>query len=412
MILNYRINKMLRFSKNIMAFLLIISSSPIYADNSALSGEIILKTSSKKSINNIKYLGHMNDFNPSFALNYNKKSLNTRVSFSTNLNNNLILDHSYIQKKTGNKTYGVGALDRHWSFSDRSSLIMSSNSRPTKSIYFKFEDNKSSKLFERLSFDIFNGISKGVENPNNSMLFGTRIVIAPAKKLELEFFKLSQWGGDGYDSDPSVILKSFFGDTNDGKNANINQLAGFGLSYSLLDNIFPTRFYFQAAGEDEAGNLPSCFMYLAGVDWKGFILGNISNLGAEITDTTIDYTTNGYCGPNTAYNNGNYKYSNYGIVMGTPIDSEGKSFELYGSTNFDRGISINFNIKKVLINSDNWEGHRLTSKRTKGWFQSTGISFKKNNFSVSSNLTFQDFQLEKIKSSKGVGLNVSTSYSF
>ena len=34
---------------------------------------------------------------------------------------------------------------------------------------------------------------------------------------------------------------------------------GFGVSYLIPSKIIPLRIYGQAIGEDEAGNLPSCF---------------------------------------------------------------------------------------------------------------------------------------------------------
>ena len=45
-------------------------------------------------------------------------------------------------------------------------------------------------------------------------------------------------------------------------------MAGFGISYLIPSNIMPLRIYGQAVGEDEAGNLPSCFAYLAGLEWS------------------------------------------------------------------------------------------------------------------------------------------------
>ena len=51
-----------------------------------------------------------------------------------------------------------------------------------------------------------------------------------------------------------------------GKNSDVNKMAGFGLSYSVPLNKNTYRFYSQAIGEDEAGNLPSCFSWMAGLE--------------------------------------------------------------------------------------------------------------------------------------------------
>ena len=54
--------------------------------------------------------------------------------------NNFTLDGSYLQYTQGIATYGCGAVDRHWSFSENTSLILSHNARPSKSIYLKLEN--------------------------------------------------------------------------------------------------------------------------------------------------------------------------------------------------------------------------------------------------------------------------------
>ena len=56
------------------------------------------------------------------------------------------------------------------------------------------------------------------------------------------------------------------GNTNDGVNSNINKMDGFGLSYSVPLNKNTYRFYSQAIGEDEAGNLPSCYAWMTGLE--------------------------------------------------------------------------------------------------------------------------------------------------
>ena len=135
-------------------------------------------------------------------------------------------------------------------------------------------------------------------------------------------------GWQGHSNGISALGRFIF-DTNSGSNSNINKMAGFGISYTIPTKEIPLRIYGQAIGEDEAGNLPSCFTYLAGLEWTNTKIKYPTIIGIEAIDTRIDKTTNGYCGPNTMYNNNTYDYTNYGKTMGAAIDTEGTSLGLY-----------------------------------------------------------------------------------
>ena len=107
-----------------------------------------------------------------------------------------------------------------------------------------------------------------------------------------------------------------------------------------------------------------------------------------------------------------YKYTNYGDTMGTTIDTEGTSFELFGKSQISKNININFSIKSVVINDDNWSSHRLSSKRESGLINSLGISWVKNNSSISGNIFNQGLNLDKASIKKGYGVGFSSSITF
>ena len=393
----------------------IFLSSPTQAKD--IDRKIFFSSKSKQTIN---HGGHKDPSNKTiFGINFNSKS----SGFETNINiksfdaNKFLLNESYIQKSSNNKTFGIGLIDRNWSFSTKTSLILSSNAQPFKSIYFKFHENDELSenwlsSIKNTTLEVLNGINKDPESPNNSQIFGIRLSFSPVENLEIEALRISQWGGDGYNNKPSAILKSLINDTNNGDHRNINQLAGFGLSYKLPKTVLPIRVYAQIAGEDEAGNLPSCLMYLGGADIQKLIFGKPSNIGLEMIDTTIDFTENGNCGPNTAYNNTIYKYANHGVSMGAPIDTEGKSIEFYGSTTLSSSLIAEISIKKLLINSDNFKEHRLSSTKKDGWLSSTGITWKNKNINILAELSYQSFSLEKIKSSNGISFSISSGINF
>jgi len=230
------------------------------------------------------------------------------------------------------------------------------------------------------SLEVFNGFAEGSLNETKSLLLGARIILSPFEGLDFELVQTSQWGGKGYSTGISALGAALFFDTNDNSNSNINKMAGFGISYLIPSNIIPLRIYGQAVGEDEAGNLPSCYAYLAGVEWS-----------------------------NTIYNNGTYDYINYGDTMGAAIDTEGNSLELFGQSQISQKISIKYSTKLVTINDKNSAGHRLSSNRQSGLINSLGASWNKNNIRFNVNIYDQGFTLDKasIKSSSGVGFSSS-----
>ena len=98
--------------------------------------------------------------------------------------------------------------------------------------------------------------------------------------------------------------------------------------------------------------------------------------------------------------------------MGAPIDTEGKSIEFYGSTTLSSSLIAEISIKKLLINSDNFKEHRLSSTKKDGWLSSTGITWKNKNINILAELSYQSFSLEKIKSSNGISFSISSGINF
>ena len=112
------------------------------------------------------------------------------------------------------------------------------------------------------------------------------------------------------------------------------------------------------------------------------------------------------------YNNGTYSYTNYGKTMGAAIDTEGTSINLFIQSQISQNIKVEFGTKSVVINDNNWSGHRLSSNRQTGLVNSLGISWKKNNISFDGSIYNQDFSLNKTNMKKGYGISFSTSMIF
>ena len=396
-------------------FLIVSIGQATFAQNQSFHSNISLAFHSKP------FLGLQNDLMPSdkgilkFNIKYDTDNSASQLALNYDGYDNLNLDRSYLQYTSGIATFGVGAIDRQWSFSNKTSLILSHNARPIKSIYLKLRNGVKYDWLPSVSnwsLEVFNGLTKSSLNNGKSMLFGTRAILSPVEGLDFELVQTSQWGGKGYNTDISAITATLITDTNTGNNSNINKMAGLGFSLKISNNMMPLRIYSQAIGEDEAGNFPSCYAYMAGLEWVNTKIKYPTTVSIETIDTRVDYSTYGSCGPNTVYNNNIYKYINYGKTMGAAIDTEGTSLDVHLRSQISKKITINFSTKSIVINDNNWPEHRLSSKRQSGLINSLGISWVKDKISFSGNIYNQGFDLNKANIKSGYGVGFSSSIIF
>ena len=101
--------------------------------------------------------------------------------------NNLNFDNSYVNYKKGIANINIGKVDRIWSFSEKSSLILSSNSRPLEALSLKLENRFNTNwLPEKAnwSVELINGSTKNSFNGENSVLTGARAIISPYENLK------------------------------------------------------------------------------------------------------------------------------------------------------------------------------------------------------------------------------------
>ena len=290
----------------IFIFSILLNTQPVFSQNKNFDMSVGTSFNSRNVLGFYNNLRTQNKSKINFNLGYSKKSLSSQLSLNFDDHDKLSFDNSYVNYKKGIASLSIGKVDRIWSFSEKSSLILSSNSRPLEALSLKLENRFNRNWLPSIanwSVEFINGSTKNSLNGKNSMLSGARVAINPSDKLNIEFLQTAQWGDQynkPYSFDIDVLLPI---NTNAGRNSNINKMAGFGLSYSVPLNKNTYRFYSQAIGEDEAGNLPSCYAWMAGLELTAPKMKFPTILTIEAIDTRVKKSSHGYCGANTMYNN-------------------------------------------------------------------------------------------------------------
>jgi hypothetical protein len=399
----------------IFIFASLLNTHSLFAQNSNLKMNVGTSFNSKNTLGFYNNLRAKNKNKNNFNLEYSKRSFSSKFSINFDDHDKLNFDNSYVNYERGIANLSIGKVDRIWSFSKKSSLILSSNSRPLEAISINLKDKFNTQWLPSAanwSVELINGSAKNSLNGKNSMLSGARVVISPSQKLNFEFLQIGQWGDQNdklYSSDIDAIL---FGNSNEGPNSSINKIAGFGISYLIPLNKNTYRFYSQAIGEDEAGNLPSCYAWMAGFELTAPKMKFPTALTIEAVDTRVKKSTHGYCGPNTMYNNSVYDYINYDTVLGVPIDTEGTSLELFGQSQVNKNLDINYSTKFLSINDKDYSQNRLSSKRSLGTITRLGIHWGKDGFDLGGSIGYQNIILDKVNISKGTIFSLYTSVEF
>lgn len=327
----------------------------------------------------------------------------------------LRLDGSFLERRFGSWALGVGAVERHWSPSRHTSLILSGNARPFPSVYLARTDPSAfaSPLLAWMGpwdGELFLGATSP-EAGSYTGIVGARLTIRPLEGVEAEFVRTAQWDRTSASSGLDGFFDALLGDTNEGSSAPINQMAGIGLSYRLPEAVLPARVYLQAIGEDEAGGLPSCFMYLAGAEFEGTARGVPTRVTLEGIDTRIDASRNGFCGAGTAYANSVHPYTNFGTVMGAAIDGDGRAVEMRVSHRL-AGVDWTWGIGHYVINDAGLSSHRLSSERVSGPMAHIGLATRLDSLTLEALVAYQGFELDRAGIGRGarIGLNLTRTF--
>jgi hypothetical protein len=396
-------------------FAILLNTQALFSQNDVFNMSVDTAFNSGKVLGVYNNLRPQNKNNVSFNLKYSKRSISSQLSLNFDDHDKFSFDNSYVNYEKGIANLFIGKIDRIWSFSNKTSLILSSNSRPLEAISLKLKNKFDTNWLPSAanwSIELVNGHTKNSFNNMDSMLTGTRVVISPFEQLNFEIIQTAQWGDQTKRLYSTNIDALLFKNTNDGEASNINKMAGFGLSYSVPFKKNTYRFYSQVIGEDEAGSLPSCLAWMGGLELTAKEITYPSTMTLEIADTRGKVTENGFCGPNTTYNNDTYDYTNNNTTFGVPIDTEGTSLELFGQTALNNNLGINYSAKFLNINDSNYSQHRLSSKKSTGSITSLGVYWEKDGFDLSGSISYQNLILDKANISNGAILSLFTSVEF
>lgn len=202
----------------------------------------------------------------------------------------------------------VGKDSQWWGPGYHGSLLLSNNPEPLKMV--KLTNPQPVLLpwvFEYLGpvqFAFF--ISQLEDNPgklpgsdrvpvSEPYLWGMRLTLKPHPFLELGLGRTALLGGKGRRTGLKTWLRSFTGAGENDPSESGDQRAGYDVKLTLPFPWQPVQMYMEAAGEDEAGGLPSKWAYLTGM-----YLPRVA--GLERVDLRAEFATNHISGdPNVWY---------------------------------------------------------------------------------------------------------------
>ena len=189
----------------IFIFATFLNTQPLFSQNDTLNMSVGTAFNSGNVLGVYNNLRTQNKSNVNFNLEYSKRSLSSQLSLNFDDHDKLSFDNSYVNYEKGIANLSIGKVDRIWSFSEKSSLILSSNSRPLEALSLKLENRFNTNWLPssaNWSVELINGSTKNSYNGKNSMLSGARVVISPSEKLNFEFLQTAQWG----DQNDKILL--------------------------------------------------------------------------------------------------------------------------------------------------------------------------------------------------------------
>lgn len=324
------------------------------------------QTENKHSLNNIgrrNYKDHNIYLNTSKA----KKNFSYNLNIIKNLNTkDLYFDNTYVTFKLKNHVIDIGALEKWWASSKRTSLILSNAARPIPSIAISnykpiVPENKFFQLFKELNYTFSLGQLEKNRYVSNALIFTNKISINPHKNLELSFLRAAQFGGEGRAVDIETIKNMLLGKDTTNRNLSFNEQPGnqiAGIDFNLLINRNKNiTLYGQILGEDGLDPIFGDGIGIPIFPSKRF--GNIGITYLIKTDkpilVTMDYIDTNSELKNSTYNHLLYQsgYRYRGNPIGAHIDADSQNLAIQFKTFLNNQESFELELSKYHINKNN-----------------------------------------------------------
>ena len=274
------------------------------------------------------------------------------------------VEGSYIAGKLWNQWLIAGQIPTYWGPGKDGSLIRGDASRP---VYGVTVQRAQQNAFETpwlswigpWQYQAFAGQLQDYKAIPDAKLIGLRLTAQPFSALEIGASRAIQWGGEGRPESLSSLWDAFTGAKDNGGTGEAdpsNQIAGFDgrLLLQPLLNV-PVSLYGQFVGEDEAGGLPSKYMYLGGADFSSSYKNLPYQLYAEWTDTRTNGEVKGISYAHTVYKDGFYQQ---GFPLAHAMGGDGQMYSVGGDIRFDvmnrlsgRALYAKVNQSNLAINS-------------------------------------------------------------
>ncbi|MEO8016295.1 MAG: capsule assembly Wzi family protein [Pseudomonadota bacterium] len=284
-------------------------------------------------------------------------------------------DGTYLGVNVGNFMISAGYMERWWGPGWEGSLILSTNARPIPSV--TLERNYTDPFKTRwLSWigpwraSIAVGQTEGTDVAVPDVRFlAARVNFKPRPWLEFGLTRTAQWCGGNRPCGWRTFADMLLGkDNQEDPLANDepgNQMAGYDLRLRSPWRALPLAFYTQWIGEDEAGNLPSKFLGLFGVEtWASTRLGGW-RFHAEYADTACMFTRQE---PefNCAYRNSLYPqgYTYRGRVIGHSMDNDSRMYSFGAHLARNNGDAASVTARRVEFNRDGTGYHAFGGARS------------------------------------------------
>ncbi|MBB3048801.1 hypothetical protein FHR99_003075 [Litorivivens lipolytica] len=272
-------------------------------------------------------------------------------------------DGSYLTGLLGNWAFTVGAIDRWWGPGWESGLILSNSARPVPGISLQ---RNSSEPFEwdwlrwigPWQFTAFAGKLESDRVIPDAKLLGARFSFRPLRWLELGLSRTAQWGGGDRPQDFSSFKDLLLGKDNRGssgiseENEPGNQLGGLDFRVSI-NTAIPIGFYGEFIGEDEAGGVPSRYIYTAGIDTVIPVGDSSLRIIFESSDTAANRMS-GTARFNYAYEHGIYKsgYRYRNRPLGAGVDNDSRAQHLALNWLLDSRQDVRIRLSQFDLNTD------------------------------------------------------------